>query len=59
VIVDDVVREDATLSLRQEEQWEFLVKLALRGRGLMWVMDVEDASGEAGAHFTTVVAVHA
>ena len=47
VVVDDVIGQDTTLALRQEEQRELFVLFALPCRGLMWVMDVEDASGQA------------
>lgn len=47
VVVDDVVREDTTLALRQEEEWELFIKLALTWGRLMWIMNVEDATGKA------------
>lgn len=47
VIVDDIIRQDTTLALRQEEQRELFVLFTLSSRGLMGVMDVKHASGQA------------
>ena len=47
VVVDDVVGEDTTLALRQEEEWELFVKLALTWGRLMGIVNVKDATSKA------------
>jgi len=46
VIVDDLVGENTTLALRQEEEWKLFVKLTLASRRLVRVMDVENTTGK-------------
>ena len=47
VVVDDVVRENTTLALRQEEQGKFLVQLALTRARLMRVVDVKHTTSQS------------
>ena len=47
MVIDDVVGEDTTLALRQEEERKLLVKLTLTWGGLVGVVYVEDATGKA------------
>ena len=44
MVVDDVVWENTTLTLRQEEERELLIKLRLSWRRLVGVVDVKDAA---------------
>jgi len=59
VVVDDVVGENASLTLWKEEKRELFVKLTFTWRRLMRVMDIKNASSEARSHLTAVVAIHA
>ena len=47
VVVDDIVWKDSALALRKEEKWKFIdLTLAEVVLGVVWVMDVKDASSE-------------
>lgn len=58
VVVDDVVGENTTLSLGQEEERELVVLVLVVEAGLR-VVNVKDTSGEARSHLSPVVTVHA
>ena len=58
VVVDDIVGQDTTLTLRQEKEWKILIELTFTCRWLVRVVNIEDTAGKARTHLTAVVAVH-
>lgn len=59
VVIDNVVRQNTTLSLWQEEEREFFFLLTIVNlTHLMRVMDIKYASCKPRAHLSTIVPVH-
>jgi hypothetical protein len=59
VIINYVVWQNTSLTLRKEEKWQFLIKLIFASRRLVRVVNIKDASSEARSHLAAVVTVHA
>lgn len=59
MIINYVVWQNTSLTLRKEEKWQFLIKLIFASRRLVRVVNIKDASSEARSHLAAVVTVHA
>ena len=55
VVVDDLSWKDTTLALRKVEARKLLIHALLV---CLCIIDVEDTSGQSGAHLSAVVSIH-